>query len=222
METIAFLGCSRGLGRAVALKMDQLAVCDKAILVSRNQDDLNSLKSELKVHCEVHSLDLAKEESLPDLIELLYQHQVTRLFYFAGGGPYGPFSSKQWKDHQWALQVSLLTPAALLHSCLDLKSLKQFIVVGSAIADSSPDPGASSYAAAKHGLKGLITSVIEEHTELDIRLFRPGYMDTKMLPPNAKPRGDGSPVLSVDEAAQSFSSWVQEASAAKIFVVDPL
>lgn len=210
METIAFLGCSKGLGRAVALEMNQQVEPEKALLVSRNLEELNLLSAELSCPSTCLSLDLAKAPNITKLIDFLSEHKVSRILYFAGGGPFGDFSKKQWKDHQWALQVSLLTPAEILHSCLSdqrLSGVDQFIAVGSQIADSSADSKASSYAAAKHGLKGLLTSVIQEKTRLDIRLFRPGYMDTGMLPPNAAPRINGSKILSVDKAAKIFVDW---------------
>lgn len=82
------------------------------------------------------------------------------------------------------------------------RSQKIVCFIGSSIAEAKPDPGAASYAAAKHALKGLIQSVQSESEELlkkkslhpqknlewTIKLFSPGYMDTRMLPPQSWPR----------------------------------
>ena len=88
-------------------------------------------------------------------------------------------------------------------------------MVGSAIADEKADPGAASYAAGKHALKGLVDSIQEEKPHLDLRIFRPGYVDTELLPPQAKPRKEGKIILTPDEAAQIFVSWVLDPQGAK-------
>ena len=64
-------------------------------------------------------------------------------------------------------------------------------LVGSAVAQDKPDPGASSYSSAKHGLKGLCESLQKESPKCAIHLFSPGYMDTDLLPANAWPRQQG-------------------------------
>ena len=222
MERVAFLGCSRGLGQAVALEMDHQGLLDEALLVARSAPQLEALCLKLKAKGHVLPLDLAQPENFSHLTQFLQKGKVHKIFYFAGGGPYGLFAEKQWKDHLWSLQLSFLTPAQLLHYCLHQKALphlRQFVVIGSQIADHKPHPRGASYAAAKHGLKGLMDSLIAERAEtkgdqptdsLDIRLFRPGYMDTSLLPPKALPRLLGEPILDVKEAAQQFIHWVRE------------
>ncbi|NQZ19320.1 MAG: SDR family oxidoreductase [Bdellovibrionales bacterium] len=121
----------------------------------------------------------------------------------------------------WALQVTYLTPARILHHFLSKPgSVKQMVFVGSAIADSSADPMASSYSSAKHGLKGLIDSINAEDPDIDVRIFRPGYIDTAMLPPQASPRKEGLPLLSPEEAAKRFVQWVQDPNGRKSFLLE--
>lgn len=221
-ETMAFLGCSKGLGRQVYLEMCERELVEKAILAARSKESLLGLQNQTSVHSDVLPIDFSKEQNLSILIDKLQQEQVTRIFYFAGGGPYGAFEDKQWKDHQWALQVSLLSPMKLLHEVLrneSLKCVEQFVVVGSLVADHQPDPFASSYAVAKHGLKGLVTSIVAEQKDLDVRLFRPTYIDTTMLPPQAKPRMQGDKILNVEDTARHFVDWAFDAKGLKILDV---
>ena len=105
----------------------------------------------------------------------------------AGGGPHGKFQSKEFKDHLWAYKLNLLFPAELIHWSLRNLSLKQFVLVGSSVAESNADPLASSYSSAKHGLKGLVSSINAEGCDFDLRLFSPPYMDTDLLPNNSQP-----------------------------------
>ena len=207
---MAFLGCSRGLGRAVCFEMDRRKPLEKALLVARQEDSLLNLSKDLKAPSQIQRLDLAAPENVDVLLTQLKIIRPQRVFYFAGGGCYGSFASKMWKDHLWGLQVTFLTPARLLHSLLSdpaLTCIEQIIFVGSQVADNQGDSGASSYAAAKHGLRGLIQSIVAEGCSRDLRLFRPGYMDTDMLPPNCPPRRQGRLLINPEEAACIFVDW---------------
>lgn len=222
METIAFLGCSRGLGREVVLEVNDRSLTDFFLLSSRKLDKLNELADSLNSEFLVRACDYAKPESIDSLLTEIHEKKVSRVFYFAAGGPYGVFASKGWKDHQWALQVSFLTPAKLLHSLLKDKKFEhvnQVVFIGSQIADCKADPKASSYAASKHGLRGLIESVLAEGCDKDLRLFRPGYMDTEMLPVNAKPRQTTQQIMKANQAAKLFVDWVQNPEGPAIYSV---
>lgn len=175
-ERVLILGGSRGLGAALLTQLRELSV--EAISISR--------KSETKA-------DFSKAETWDLIIAQIRELNPDRIIYAAAGGTYGPFQRYQWKDHQWALRVSFEFPAFLIHTLLreTLPSLKQFIVIGSSIAESKPDPGAAAYSAAKHALRGLITSLQAENPEFDLRLLSPGYMVTDLLPANSPPRMDG-------------------------------
>ena len=223
METMAFLGCSRGLGQAVTLEMNRRSLCSRALLAARSTSSLQELGKSMDFPNKILTIDFYKEESLEVLFAELKQLEPSRMFYFAGGGPYGNFQEKNWKDHQWALQVSFLTPAKILHYLMQsqFKNLKQIVFIGSDIADSKADPMASSYAASKHGLKGLIMSVQEEKPDFDLRLFRPGYMNTSMLPKNSKPRAEGLPLLEVEKGASQFVDWVMDPLGSKLFTPEP-
>ncbi len=205
---IAILGASRGLGLQLAL----VAAADnhRLFLSSRTQKWVeNSI---------LYNCDFSRTENLEGLIRELKSFGPQAIWYAAGGGPYGEYSSKNWRDHLWAWQVNHLTPAYLIHSCLrgEISACRQFIIVGSAVAESGPDPMASSYCAAKHALKGLISSIQQELVgvrEFDLRLYSPGYMDTNMLPPKAVPRQKmGKMLLDPSEVAADFYRWSMEPS----------
>ena len=217
MESIAFLGCSRGLGKQVCLQAQIEFENSFSLLVARNSELLSELSLSLEKDSHWQSLDFSKEDSVEKTVELLKKHSIKKLCYFAAGGPYGNFADKKWKDHMWSLQVSFLTPARLLHACLSDSELKleQVIFIGSTVADSRPDPMASSYAASKHGLKGLVSTVIAEKPGMDLRFFRPGYMDTDLLPANTAPRLEKS-VLDPKEVAWKFWQWTKDPEAPKI------
>ncbi|MFN8790127.1 MAG: SDR family NAD(P)-dependent oxidoreductase [Bdellovibrionales bacterium] len=175
-ERILVLGGSRGLGAELVAQLRKLG----------HQAETLSRKSSW-------SADFSKRETWPEILQQVREWEPQRLIYSAGGGPYGPFSKFQWKNHEWALRVTFEFPAYLLHSLQQnpLSSLGQVVVVGSSVAEAKPDPGAASYCAAKHALRGLIGSLQQEQPLFDLRLWSPGYMQTELLPLQSEPRRAG-------------------------------
>lgn len=178
-EKILLLGASSGLGKATFELLKDHALCPELLSFSRKNG----------------GMDFSKKELWAQYVnEILNVQSPSRIIYFAAGGPYGDYKKFQWKDHEWSLNVSFSFPAFLLHSALqvdDHSQLKQILFIGSAVAETKPDPKASMYCAAKHALKGLISSVQLEEPKIDVQLFSPGYMDTPMLPMNSWPRNAG-------------------------------
>jgi NAD(P)-dependent dehydrogenase (short-subunit alcohol dehydrogenase family) len=99
----------------------------------------------------------------------------------------------------------------------EFRCVQQVVFVGSQVADHQADPLAASYASAKHALRGLVHSVQQESISKDLRLFRPGYIDTGMLPKNAKPRIEGVELADSSRLAESFVDWSLDADGAPIF-----
>ena len=210
-QRIATLGVSRGLGKEFVRQWNHKFPKDQMLLSSRKEMDLQKLQSELvgEAHL-VRSFDFSKKELRADFFQDLKSFSPHKIFYFAGGGPYGPFAEKSIQSHEWAYEVNFILPAALLHWALNLETKPlQIIFVGSAIAENLPDPMAASYSASKHALRGLISTVQIENPNLDLRLFSPGYMDTSMLPAHAAPRNIPGLVLDAAKTAQALVEWSQ-------------
>ena len=194
---IAFLGGSRGFGAQVLkniLKNPDVEV----LLVSRS----------LPEKIPGISCDLTKNEDQQSLLKALGKFKPNKIFYFAGGGPFGFFNSQSLSSHLWALELMFLFPIKLLHWAGDKNFIKQVVFMGSAIAESSADPKAASYSAAKHGLLGLLSSIQAEGNSIDLRLFSPGYMDTQMLPQGAEIRKTPGAVLELAPLADKFTNWI--------------
>jgi len=196
-------GGSRGLGRAV---------------VEHCRFHFDGLKEVVEVSRKSlsHPLDLTKVSDQIKACELIGGQGFDLVIYCAGGGPHGEFSSKEWKDHAWALQLNLFAPMFLIHRWLKARKGADgegcFVVVGSRIAEQNPDPMASSYAAGKAGLYGFVSSLQDElkKSKNKVWLFSPGYMDTEMLPSTAKVRNDGSKLMSAEAAAQAMLRWLKK------------
>lgn len=198
------LGASRGLGWATYQGLSKKYPSSEFLLISRkiSDDTLQNSKA------SVMRYDFSKELT-SEFFTQISNFKPTTIIYFAAGGPYGNFQDKKWTDHQWALNVSFLFPAQLLHALLQKapETLQKFLVVGSAIAENKPDPMAASYCAAKHALRGLISTVKEENkSAFKIELFSPGYIETDLLPAQSWPRQQGLAASAENVAAQLIDS----------------
>lgn len=217
---IAILGSSRGLGLAISQYFAKQNSKTQLLLASRKiKNTMAQLKSSDFFNLEPTQInsftcDFSISDNLDPLLNELWQFKPNKIFYVSGGGPFGDYQTKGWKDHQWALNVNLLFPAELLHRVMStpvhFKELTQIVFVGSAIAENRPDPKSASYATAKHGLKGLISSIQKEEPDIDIRLFSPGYIDTQLLPPNAWPRQAQNKIHKTETLAQILYNWCND------------
>jgi short-subunit dehydrogenase len=203
MERVIVLGASRGLGAELVKHI--LAEGNSAVGFSRKETPLKTLRA-LHPKFEFHLADFSTREGQDLVARFLAEESFTKVIAVAGGGPYGRFEERAWKDHQWAWDVSFQFPARVIHTLLSSgRTDKQLILVGSAVAEGDQDPMAASYSAAKHALKGLVRTVKAENPLWDIRLFSPGYMDTEMLPANAAVRQRG--VYGPAQIARELWDW---------------
>lgn len=210
MEKVFIIGGRRGLGAAVAAAWGQTHPQDEITISSRQPFSHPTAKTMVA--------DLNRDEDVERLSQWIRLERPTRVFCFAGGGPYGLFADKNLKDHLWALKVSFLAPMALLHTFMAVNSPAiqpsgQWVMTGSAIAESAGDANAASYAAAKHALVGLVSSLRAETPQMDIRLFSPGYMATDLLPAAAIKAKGLADVQKPEDVAVQFIKWAVDPQA---------
>lgn len=227
---VAVLGASRGLGRSFCERMAMDSRPTQLLLSSRKEKLLEDLKESLLVQhqsfahgegecaieIEICAADFSREEGQQKVLAALDVFRPQRIFYFSGGGPFGFYEHKEWKDHWWALQVTFLFAARVVHWAMQ-NHLVQAVLIGSSICESKGDPQAASYCAAKHGLVGLYQSIRLENPEFDLRLFSPGYLDTQLLPVHASPR-QSMPISSPIEVADVLWNWTQVETSKSHFV----
>ncbi len=212
-ERIIIFGASRGLGAAVG----SIIEASELLFISRKISKNQNLSSNVKAI----DLDLSREADQEAALSAASNFSPTRIFYFVGGGPFGQFAEKNWRDHKWAFEVNFLFPAKLIHHFLKQteSQVKQMIFTGSAIAESNIDKNAASYSASKHALKALFENLQMESKNTDLRLFSPGYMNTDLLPKNAWPR-ELEKLLDPTEVADQFCAWALEPKAARHKIIN--
>lgn len=203
-ERTVIFGGSRGLGWSLVQRLGAKSPED-VLALSRNAPETKGLCTHLPA-------DLSKPEKFHEWLVFVEQFQPERAIYCAGGGPFGPFEDSSWKSHQWAFQVTFLSAAWWLRELLPLPDFRQFVFIGSSVAEDSADPKASSYCAAKHAVKGLHRTLVAENTGKDVRLYSPGYMDTDLLPKGSWPRQQSHPLWNPDLVAVDLLEWSDDSS----------
>lgn len=176
-------GASSGIGREIAKYLASLNY--DLIIVARNTEKLNQLKSEIKnVDVRVITLDLSREQDALDLYEHLKGNRIDFLVNNAGFGAYGKFT-----------EVPLETELALIHTnvCavhiltkLYLKEMAArnsgyILNVGSA-AGFLAGPTFSSYYASKNYVVRLTQAIHEElrrdNSNVKVSVLCPGPVQT--------------------------------------------
>src|SRR5512135_1722447 len=104
-EKFAVIGASRGLGRAVSQALVRRQPTAVQFCVARRpaEDAGEGLVNWYRA-------DVSQHDERARLWGHLMEFSPTRIICCVGGGPYGQFGSRQWKDHLWAYEVSLLFP----------------------------------------------------------------------------------------------------------------
>ncbi len=204
MKEILITGASRGLG----LALTKIALKNGFVVEgwSRRPPQID-----LGEAFRFQSGDLASHESQRELAEYLSVVQFSKIMFVAGGGPYALYGDREWKDHEWAIQLSFVSIARALHALARAKNFPQVLTVGSAVAESSADPRAASYTSAKHALKGLVETLQVEYPSWDLRHLSPGYMDTDLLPKGAAPRA--KVIWGPKDVAKLTWDWLKDPSA---------
>ena len=176
-------GASSGIGREIAKHLASLNY--DLIIVARNTEKLNQLKSEIKnVDVRVITLDLSREQDALDLYEHLKGDRIDFLVNNAGFGAYGKFT-----------EVPLETELALIHTnvcavhILTKLYLKEMVArnsgyilnVGSA-AGFLAGPTFSSYYASKNYVVRLTQAIHEElrrdKSNVKVSVLCPGPVQT--------------------------------------------
>lgn len=204
MDRALILGASRGLGAELVRHITNNSY--SVLGFARKEPPLAALKDHYPLF-DYRIADFSVRHGQDEVIRTACEEvNFSKIFCVAAGGPYGAYQERQWKDHQWAWEVSFQIYARLLHALTFTRRFStQVIVVGSSVAENDPDPQAASYCAAKHALKGLVLSLRGENPEWDLRLFSPGYMDTDLLPRHAAVRQQG--VYAPADVARDLWLW---------------
>ncbi|MFS8867681.1 SDR family oxidoreductase [Synechococcus sp. H65.1] len=207
-ERALITGASRGIGRAVALRLAQEGIA--VALVARSLPDLRAVQAEIQAKggkAEVFPIDLADLPALPQQLQALLDRfgVCDVLINNAGIAQVGPLASLALAD--WQRVIDLNLTAAFLCAQAVLPGMRQqrcgVIVNIVSIAGKRAFPNWGAYCASKFGLLGFSEVLAAEERQHGIRVTSlcPGAVDT--------PLWDTVPV-DFDRSRMLSPEWVAE------------
>lgn len=199
-------GGSKGIGYELA----KLAADDgyNPVLVSRNKDELISVKNELEndfgVNCKAIPGDLSEEETSKEIFRKLGKsnYRVDLLINNAGRGQMGEFTATDWKTDKEMMHLNM---DAVIHlTKLFLPEMKKRgegkILNVSSLAAFQPGPLMALYYATKAFVQSFSEALAEELADkgITVTALSPGPVDTDFEVAGEKPAKDGDSGISYE------------------------
>lgn len=207
-------GASRGIGRAIALRLAQAQVT--VVLVARTVSALDVTANEIRIaggEVVIMPGDVTHDEQVTTLVHRVVAQlgHIDILVNNAGGGPpRTPVVQSRLSDWEWTLRVNLWATMHLTRLIVpDMITRRSGTIINIAsLAALSGKGGEAAYAAAKFGVRGFSQSLFEEVREFGVKVCTvcPGYVDTNLIPPNR--RVDRNKMLSPQDVAEAVYSAV--------------
>lgn len=181
-KIIVITGASSGIGKATAQKLSSEGAT--VIGISRSQEKLNHLKSEVGDHFIPIVGDVRNEQQINDIFTHIFStfHRIDSLINNAGLGIFKPIDQLSFKE--WNQQIESNLSGTFLCSKAVVPYMKQqkegVIINIASIAGKIGLAEASGYNASKFGVVGLSESMMQELRDFGIRVncICPGSVDT--------------------------------------------
>lgn len=188
MKTAIVTGASRGIGRAIALKIATLNYV--MVLVGRSEEALFELKTEIEemgVPCLSISVDLEKEET-PELIvkeTIVRFGQIDVLINNAGLAHSAKIMETDTDIWNKLFHVNARAPFFLCKAAVPfLKQSENPVIINiSSVVGFKGYAGQAAYTSSKHALAGF-TKVLAKEVQQDgikVHLISPGGVNTEMV-----------------------------------------
>lgn len=202
--TAIVTGASRGIGRAIALR---LATDYDIVAAARSKPELESLKSEIEARggaCRVIPIDLTQ----PDAVDAAFSGMDTHvLVNNAGMGVLKPFM--ELTRAEWRRMVDLNFNAlydvthAVLPSMLQ-RGYGHIVVIGS-VTGRTASVGGTCYAATKHAVMGFTECLMLEVRDAGVKV---SVVNPASTATHFSERSDPSWMLAPEEVAEAVAQVI--------------
>lgn len=181
MKTCIITGASRGIGKAIALRL--AASGSHLYLLGRDQKALESIRRQIEkrgARGTILMCDLAQTDSLKKLCEKIDAPRIDLLVNNAGMAVVKPFEQLTLDDWNRTFAVNVTAPFFLLKQMSSKLSNGASVVNIISTAARTGFPEWSSYCMSKFALDGFARSVREELRPRNIRVINiyPAAIDT--------------------------------------------
>jgi NAD(P)-dependent dehydrogenase (short-subunit alcohol dehydrogenase family) len=219
-KSVLITGGSRGLGKALAMKLAALGA--KVVLVARQQAELDETVDEIKRSGGVAfgiTADVGDKESIYPIagqaavlagpVDILINNAST-----LGPVPLRLLADTDCEDFERALQVNTIGPFRLIKAVSGAMLLRQSGLIINISSDAAVEayPGWGVYGASKAALDHLTRIAATELAGSGIRIFSidPGEMDTRMHA-EAMPEADPNSLPAPETVAEQIVLMIQHA-----------
>lgn len=178
---ILITGASNGLGADFARNLDD--VNNELVLVARNKEKLEKLKSELNCKVNIEVMDLSVKDNVYKLYNK-YSGKIDFLINNAGFGLYGKFYETSLDEELNMIDLNVITYHILTKLFLKdfVKRNEGTILNVASSAAFEPGPLMSTYYASKSYVYNLTLGIYEElrrdNKNIKIHVLCPGPVDT--------------------------------------------
>jgi len=220
-KSVLITGGSRGLGRALALRLS--AEGAKVALVARHQKELNETVNEIRknggiafgIVADVGDKDsvypiVGQAAALAGPVDILINNAST-----LGPVPLRLIPDTDCEDFEQALQVNTVGPFRLIKAVAGSMALRQTGVIVNISSDAAvePYPSWGIYGASKAALDHLTRIAALELADTSVRLFSvdPGEMNTRMHA-DAMPDADPGSLSLPDVIAEKIVMMIQQSN----------
>lgn len=182
-KRILITGASSGIGRAAAIRFDQLGA--STILVARNEKVLSDLTKQMKNPCCYVSCDLSDMENIPPLFEKIAENgKLDGFVHCAGICQINPIRGMESKELILQMNINTLSffQIAKFFSMTKYSNKASSIVALSSIAACTAEAGMCAYAMSKAALNTEVRVMAKEFIRRGIRVnaIMPAQVISKM------------------------------------------
>lgn len=170
MKTIIVTGASRGIGRAIAIRL--LSEGERVLLIARDREKLDEIVNEFPGMATAFPVDLADLDNYSGVLDTILTHfpQIDGIVHNAGTGIFGDLEKIDFAE--WRKQLDVNLNAAVLATQKILPGMKErhfgHIIFINSVAAGKIFSGGISYGVSKAALKMFANSLREELRSFNI------------------------------------------------------